>query len=743
MCSLLACALAQEAQGPIPAQFPIGDVRNCPVKSLQDETQPLYEMEVLPGAGFDNLRNLDMGQVHFYNFSRCQISKDGKYLLPDNVFLVPVQESKVDVFAEYIDHWDNYTSMTSSSINFHAGFFSVVSGKFSSSYMRTKTHQVNDQSKTTRVQVRHKMYTVKLQPDAQLHPTFKSRIFDIAANLQNNNTEYAHYLAELLVRDYGTHYITSADAGALIAQTDFVRSSYVADSSTDTTSITASASADFFGKVSLGASFSNSHSVADTTKFLTNRTFSEVVTIGGPPFQSNFTLTDWERGVPDALVAIDRSGDPLHFTVTPTSLPELPETTVRQISNIVYRAINRYYKVNTRLGCTDRNSKNFHFQANLDDGSCEPPNTNFTFGGVYQTCMVDPQLATENLCTGGPNPAQQVNPITGDFSCPENYVAVKLHSGKVTHVTQKPVCNNVCHHCGTFGWSRCCQCQSILASFLSQASYEAYWCAALPGTAVPENSGYLFGGIYTTTTRNPLTGAMSCPRFFYPLHMGEDITVCVSTDYERGFSYSIPFAGFDSCLVGNPLADARQNDNLPTNWPRTCPHGYAQHLVTVDEGCEINFCAHAGAFNSDSLQPAKLPPFRKHPKYKANVTNTLVVFGVYGNMWVKNEDGLWIKDTFGSETGQALLKAIGGDPGSNNTNPNQISDGGPSSAVVAVASVVSTVLLGAMILLLVFTGRFAYKYHKAAKNKHQSSYMQINDPSDAANTAPTDSAETA
>lgn len=63
----------------------------------------------------------------------------------------------------------------------------------------------------------------------ELHPTFKSRLYDIASNIQNNNTEYAHYLAELTVRDYGTHYLTSMDAGAVLSQTDFIRTTDTTD----------------------------------------------------------------------------------------------------------------------------------------------------------------------------------------------------------------------------------------------------------------------------------------------------------------------------------------------------------------------------------------------------------------------------------------------------------------------------------------------------------------------------------
>lgn len=725
----LAIASSQEAEKAAPAtQYPIGDVRNCPAMSLQDSSQPLYQMEVLPGIGFDALRSIDMGQVHNFNYSLCQISRDGKYLLPDGIFLVPVQESKVEVYADYYDHWDNYTSMTSSSINFHAGFFSVVSGKFSSEYKSVKSRQVNDQSKTTRVQIRHRLYSVKVQPDAQLHSVFKARLFDIAANLQNNNTEFAAYLAQLLVRDYGTHYLTSLEAGAILAQTDFISSSYVQTLNGDSTSISASASADFFGKVSLGAGFGHSTSEQQQTAFDTNRKYSEVVTVGGPPFKPNMTLAEWEQGVPNSLVSIDRSGDPLHYVINPTTLTELPEPTVRQLASLVEKIINKYYRINTRRGCTNPGAENFDFQANVDDSSCEPPLTNFTFGGVYQTCTVDPKYNTEDLCNSGPHPALQLNPSTGDLSCPPDYVAIKLHSGTVTHVTQKPVCNNVCHHCGFLGWHRCCTCQSVLTPFLSRASYEAYWCAALPGTEIQQNSGYLFGGFYTTTESNPVTGTMGCPRFFVPLRMGEDIQVCVSSDYERGYAYAVPFGGFDSCLVGNPMATKSTTEAESASWPRDCPHGYAQHLVTVDEGCEIDFCVIRNAFQHKGLLPAKLPPFHKHPKYKANVTDALVVFGVYGTIWEKNMDGQWeITSINGySKSGQELLKALSS--GSSDNGGSTANGEGLSNAVVATASVMGTLLLCTLIVVVVFMGRCAFKMRRKIQIQRQQSYMEINDP---------------
>ena len=144
-------ASCQEATPPSP-DYPPGDVRICKMRpSTTDQT---YEMEVLPGIGFDTLRDLDMGQVHVRNFSTCSTSRDGKYLLPDNIFMIPVQQSKVDMFAEYFDHWDNYTTMTSNSMNVHAGFsFANIGAKFSAGYSSIKSHMYSSrsQSKSTRV----------------------------------------------------------------------------------------------------------------------------------------------------------------------------------------------------------------------------------------------------------------------------------------------------------------------------------------------------------------------------------------------------------------------------------------------------------------------------------------------------------------------------------------------------------------------------------------------------------------
>ena len=121
-------------------QFPVGDYRNC---IFNGNLTP--RLETLPGLGWDNLRNRISGMVAFFNYSQCRTSEDGRYLIPNDVFVTPLKESKAALFSELIDHWTNYSSTTSRTVNVeaHESFFGSISGSFSSEYSEVKKHQVS------------------------------------------------------------------------------------------------------------------------------------------------------------------------------------------------------------------------------------------------------------------------------------------------------------------------------------------------------------------------------------------------------------------------------------------------------------------------------------------------------------------------------------------------------------------------------------------------------------------------
>jgi len=545
-------------------------------------------MEVLPGVGWDNLRNMDMNLVFEYDYTNCQLTNDKKFILPDGYFAIPIQQTDVETISELFTHWDNYTSLTAMSINTEESGYSRINGKFSYDYIKMKGNMYHDKSIVAQAQVRRKLYVIHLVTGTPLHPTFKSRLLSIAAYITQNETVIAEYLSELLVRDYGTHFISVVHVGAILAQEDYIKNTFTENFEESKQIIKASISANFMHKI--GFSADNIHiSDINSTQYQSQLIFSHIRTFGGPPYGDNFSINYWENDLEDNLVAINREGELLHFAITPESLNELSPTQTQKLASYVENAVTRYYKFNTQYGCTNPNTVNFYFGANVDDGSCHITADNFTFGGVYQTCMNLQESNTATLCQQWH--LTQINPITGNYTCPSNYEPVLLYSGE----------------------------KSGKAS-TDTVFYQLFWCMAT--LKVSDKSGYLFGGLYNSVLMNPLTHFKSCPNQYYPLNFGQDIKICVSRNYEQGFSFSIPFGGFESCHAGNPLAvssSSKGSEFEPNDWLHRCPSGYSPHLANIEQSCEINYCIKAGSLNQLSLAPVMRPPFQAAPTYPDHI----------------------------------------------------------------------------------------------------------------------------
>lgn len=723
MATLLSCLLfgLLFTYGYSQTQYPIGDIRNCPTNQVQNANAPLLQMDALPGLGFDNLRNIDTGRVYATNFSECQISQDGQYILPNSIYLIPVLNSEVDFSAEVFDHFDNWKSATATSINVEAKYgsaFSKVSGKFSTDYQTTKSKMVNSKSSSVRVGLRHHLYSVHVDPSSQLHPSFKSRVLDIAANIQNNNTELAHYLTDLLIRDYGTHVVTSIEVGASLYQTTFVAKKYSQASESSQLNVSVSASASFFSSFSISTNFKFSKSHTDTEGFSSSTTHSHTSTHGGPPFKlgANFSYTDWENGILDHLVPIDRRGQPLHTAINSFNVPELPDVLLLETIEYIYKSISKYYSINTHYGCTEPDSPNFSFQVNVDDGSCQMTRQNHSFGGIYQTCD---NAQSYDVCKE--LSVAQTNPLSGGYLCPEGYHSIPLHTDTVTVTTTQDDCTR---HCGFLGFS--CHDDCKKRTIINYATYRAYWCVYPPGQAAPSNSGYMFGGVYTSKEQNPVTGARSCPAFFYPLHFGQDLEVCVSNDQE-GSAFSIPFGGFQSCQSGNPLASSPNQFNEGI-YRHGCPCRYSQFMATVDQGCVINYCSEVEAYKKQLPHPPRLPPYKVKADLSVNISDTLAITGPYGNLWVRGNNGEWMEYKQGQySNGVDYLKSFNTE--SINPITGQVESKSATKgelAGVIIGTVIAT-LLTVVFIILAVTGVKKYRARRKRRAQLAQRYSTIDD----------------
>ncbi|KAK3091733.1 hypothetical protein FSP39_022247 [Pinctada imbricata] len=154
----------------------------------------------------------------------CRTTKDGRYLIPDDVFVISTKNSKVDISSDIVQHFSDYKSATSFSINAHAnGFIDDVldiGGSFSTEYQSIKENQINNKAVTARVQDRYPRYRAGLQPNVKLAKDFKKRILSVAAHLIFGRKRTAAFETQLLIREFGTHVLTSVDAGATILKID-------------------------------------------------------------------------------------------------------------------------------------------------------------------------------------------------------------------------------------------------------------------------------------------------------------------------------------------------------------------------------------------------------------------------------------------------------------------------------------------------------------------------------------------
>ncbi|KAI4895129.1 hypothetical protein NFI96_030607 [Prochilodus magdalenae] len=678
-------------------------------------------LEVLPGGGWDNLRNTDMGRVMNMSYSQCQTSEDGVYLIPDEVFVIPQKVSGVEMNSEIISSWLEHKSSTSSSINGDVSFFSVLNAKFSIENKRMKTHQVKGNSVTSRVQVfyltvtvlvvyhvfylaervsvvyqvfylavtvlvvyqvfylmvtvlvvyqvfylmvfnlavtvsvvyqvfyprlrvlvvyqvfyqtvrvlvvyqvfylmvRNHLYTVRAYPDFTLDARFARQAEEIADAIENNQTRQVKYLSERMVLDYGTHVITSVDAGATLVEEDYLKSSYVSDVQSSQSSVSASAGANFFEKVKFDIGDKTTQETSETQSYQGNITYSITLSHGGALFYPGITLQKWQESTLNNLVAIDRSGLPLHYFLNPLVFPDLPVPTVNKLALSVQRAIERYYKINTHPGCVKPDSKNFNFQANVDDDSCEGPSTNLSFGGVYQQCTA--------LTSDGDAICQELtvkNPATGSFSCQQPFTATLLRSETQERSYDKYECHKRCHSCWVF--FKCCKniCGNVY--YVQRAQIDTYWCST--NGVTPEFSGYLFGGLYGPSLQNPITKSRSCPpNFFAQTFLSSGMMICLSNDYETATRFSVSFGGFFSCQSNNPLAGSQSR----------CPPQFSQHLAAISDGCQVLYCVQSGIFTGGELLPIHLPPFTRPPVINMIATNTVAVMTEGDRAWVRVKD---------------------------------------------------------------------------------------------------------
>ncbi|KAH7721529.1 macrophage expressed protein [Aphelenchoides avenae] len=557
-------------------------------------------LEGLVGIGWDNLLNVETQPVLAVRYERCQTSPDGKFLLPDNANAVAVQKTSMDRKATYYDSYNAYIEKSTTTINVHAsGGYGAFKASGSYEQKRIRIKQTMQGQKTTflRTQLAHHAYTLMADFSGGLHPTFIRRLREITDSVVDGFLERARYLAELIIRDYGTHVLTNVKAGALIEKEDFVDSAVTSANTTVIEQFKAAAAVSFVGHFSASASASIGKEVTQDTiqRLSTSTKHSQINTIGGPSVDAILASDDDANKKPmtiDTVVPLDQDGVMLYMLVSVANLPDFEPYLLDQLYALLYNATVQYYEANAIPGCTDPDSENFDFQCANGDG-----------------------FAPSTRC----DEFQQVNRFTGGFTCPAQYEAVPIAATvePLPDRTEWPT-RTKCKK--TLGFKRC-KTVSYQQVFKDCVKLESFWCRAKLGVDIPAETGMLFGGLYDKNYPNPFTGSPDCPGHYLPYRLGSATTVCLSNDYQLDYRYSRKFGGFFSCQT--PEASRR------------CPDGYSQHLATTLSGCDVYFCTRPEAFREVIPPTVKRPPFTSPSVMLSNVTRSTVFGYVNEKMWLK------------------------------------------------------------------------------------------------------------
>ncbi|KAK3795933.1 hypothetical protein RRG08_018316 [Elysia crispata] len=629
---LLVGALGQEVSKPNVTSvtvWPEGDPNRC-LEMFEKTNQNVKRFGVVPGLGWDNLRNVEASQAVQYTFHKCKLTNDGQYLIPDNVFTVALKRSYVQTSAEFIDVTTRSSSLTSSTINTYSGLYfygNSISGSYSADNIEIRTKQLEQQAYTARVMLQYNRYESKLQVDPPLSPQFKSRLMSLAGRIELNQLEMAHYEAQLIVRDFGTHVLKSVTAGAALIKDDLFQRDYLYAGSYGRTKMLSYARSSFYSWCGLRGSHSSIRTEGQKIETEAS-TYSGLVTessiraMGGPLMDPKTTsVSDWIAQLDTNLVPMDRSGDPLYYLITPHTLPELPEATAVEAAEYVRKAIQAYYEMNVIPGCRNKNlTDRFSKFANIDDESCSTePSQSLGFGGSFQRCKKEGDEVVNDPCEELSFP----NILTGGYSCPKGFKENFLHKGSRLGLLES---ERHCKRCPTHRSRRYCSTTYKQA----QGVFRTYWCSPIKKTA--PSKALNFGGIFSRSINNMLTNAMNCPEDFSEMRMMDDLFVCVNNTPS---DTDIPFGGFFTCEKGNPLASGQKK----------CPAGFSKQLATVNMGCEIYYCVALWKLNGSALPPLRRPPFMMKPAVPIveddrKPNNTLVMVDMEAETWMQNQEAI-------------------------------------------------------------------------------------------------------
>uniref|UniRef100_A0A914PQN9 Macrophage-expressed gene 1 protein n=1 Tax=Panagrolaimus davidi TaxID=227884 RepID=A0A914PQN9_9BILA len=320
------------------------------------------------GIGWDDLTNEYTLPVFKVTYKNCMADPDNTFLVPDNVYLIPIKKTSLDRTSSVFNSFDEFKSLASNKLTISGSASAKGKGSASASFSRetsdTKEHFIKTESILLQNKLSYMAYDFIGNAHGGLDEGFIRRVKEIAMAVKEGKKLKAQFLAENLVANYGTHVIHKATAAAEIVQNIFIKKTEEYKGEKHMTEIKAGLAAEFDGQAyggggSVGVENKNENEKKESTN--TSSTKYTIHNRGGPHVNrvGAAGLTEAMMHV-DNLIGINQIGKFLYDLIPAVPLKEYSRMTKYTVKNLVYDAIQEYYKRNTLPGCMDFQSDNYN-----------------------------------------------------------------------------------------------------------------------------------------------------------------------------------------------------------------------------------------------------------------------------------------------------------------------------------------------------------------------------------------------
>jgi len=222
---------------------------------------------------YNLFQNIPTYPVLELNFSQCKTTEDGEYLIPNGVRTTKIESRRI---RQVEDHHDSFLSVlqarqNSITVGAEIPIFGPVSigGSLSAEFIKIKKTMTRLNTGLNTLSLIYEAYEM-VANDGQMKviDSFQHEIQGIADALSRGMPRMAEYLAQMTVKQYGTHFVTKSIMGVSLEHLEYVESDDGSSFSSKGTTIAAGIGIKLPSVVSLGVGGTNSKTNIEGTKRL-------------------------------------------------------------------------------------------------------------------------------------------------------------------------------------------------------------------------------------------------------------------------------------------------------------------------------------------------------------------------------------------------------------------------------------------------------------------------------------------